>query len=110
MEVFFHHHATRSRYEMARMVEWGLLPRHLMSLWVLFTGSEPIKAWCHTVRAAFLAGLPGGNARQFDRQGNTIKSFPSGNARSSSSMGIQICKDISTSFANRHIEFSVVKA
>jgi hypothetical protein len=110
MEVFFHHHATRSRYEMARMVEWGLLLRHLMSLLALFTGSEPVKACCHIARAAFLAGMPGGNARQFGRQGNTIKSFPSGNARSSSSMGIQICKDISTSFANRYIEFSVVKA
>jgi hypothetical protein len=87
MEVFFHHRATGSRYEMARMVEWGLLPRHLMSLWALFTGSEPIKACCHTAQATFPAGLPSGNARKFGRQGNTIKSFPSGNARSSSSKG-----------------------
>jgi hypothetical protein len=110
MEVFFHHHAAKSRYEMARMGKWDLLPRHLISLWALFTGDEPVKGCRHTARAVFLAGLPSGSARQFDRQGNTIKSFPSGNARSSSSMGIQICKDISTSFANRYIEFSVVKA
>lgn len=83
----FHHRATESRHEMARMVEWGLLPRHLMPLWALFTADEPVKGCCHTVRAVFLAGLPGGNTRQFDRQGNTIKSFPSGNARSPSSKG-----------------------
>jgi hypothetical protein len=87
MEVFFHHHATGSGCEMARMVERDLLPRRLMSLWAFFPGSKPIKACCHTARATFLAGLSGGNARQFGRQGNTIKSFPSGNARSSSSKG-----------------------
>jgi hypothetical protein len=86
MEAFFHHHATESRYEMGRMVERGLLPRHLMSLRAFFPRSEPVKAYCHTARAASLAGLPGGNARQFD-QGNTIKSFPPGNARNSSSKG-----------------------
>jgi hypothetical protein len=67
MEVFFHRHATASRYEMARMVERGLLPRHPISLSALFRGREPVKACCHTARAAFLAGLPGRNARQFGR-------------------------------------------
>ncbi len=67
MEVFFHRHATGPRYEMARMVEWELLPRHSMSLSALFRGSEPVKACCHTARAAFLAGPPGRNARQFGR-------------------------------------------
>jgi hypothetical protein len=87
MEVFFHPHATGSRHEMGRMAEWSLLPGHLMSLWAFFMGSEPVKACCHTARAAFLAGVAGGNARQFDHQGNTIKSFPLRNARSSSSKG-----------------------
>lgn len=72
--------------KIARMVEWVLLSRHLMLLWTLFTGSEPVKACCHTARASFLAVLPG-SARQFSRQGNTIKSFPSGNTRSPSSKG-----------------------
>ncbi|WP_025040194.1 hypothetical protein [Nitrosospira briensis] len=83
----FHHHATESRYEVARMAKWDLLPRHLVSPWVLFTGSEPVNTCCHTARASLLAGLPGESTRQFDRQGNTIKSFPSGNARSPSSKG-----------------------
>lgn len=87
MEVFFHHRATASRYEMARMAEWSLLPRHWMSLWAFFPGSELVKACCHTAQAASLAGLQGGNARKFGRQGNTIKSFPLGNAGNSSSKG-----------------------
>jgi hypothetical protein len=58
-----------------------------MSLWAFFPGSELVKARCYTHRVVFLTGLPSGNARKFDRQGNTIKSFPSGNAGSSSSQG-----------------------